>query len=167
MFLDNFQSRCAGVACVGTQVLVSSQRWIGSLNNEGIQHGFKLRNIMSVCSGHDERQRDATTVHQQMAFAPIFFSIGGIGPNAFLWCCALLAQHADCQNTHHRFGAVTARDVLVQEPLDRIFVQTLNQQVLLCHPTREVGNTSDMTAPETPPGQCLCGLHDTRLGCYS
>jgi hypothetical protein len=32
-----------------------------------------LRNIMPVGPGHDERQRDATTVHQQMALAPIFF----------------------------------------------------------------------------------------------
>src|SRR5450830_1041272 len=73
MVLNDVQSRCAGVARVGTQMLVSSLRWIGSLDNDGIQHGFKLRYIMSVCSGHDERQRDATTVHQQIAFAPIFF----------------------------------------------------------------------------------------------
>src|SRR4030067_878722 len=33
----------------------------------------QLRNIMPVSSGHDDRQRDATTVHQQMALAPIFF----------------------------------------------------------------------------------------------
>lgn len=73
MLLDNFKRRCAGVARVCTQVLVSSQRWIGSLDNDGIEHGFQLGDVMPVCSGHDERQRDATSVHQQMAFAPIFF----------------------------------------------------------------------------------------------
>ena len=39
---------------------------------------------MPVCSGHDERHRDATTIHQQMAFAPIFPPISGIGSNALL-----------------------------------------------------------------------------------
>lgn len=75
MFLNDFQSRCAGVARVGTQMFVSSgasQRWIGSLDFDAIEHGFNLRNIMPVCCGHDEEQRDATTVRQQMAFAPIF-----------------------------------------------------------------------------------------------
>ena len=64
MFLNDFPSRCAGVARVGTPMLVSSQRWLGSLHHDGIEHCFKLRNIMSVGSGHDERQRDATTDHQ-------------------------------------------------------------------------------------------------------
>ena len=72
MLLNDSQSRCAGVARVRTQMPVSSERWIGSLDNNGVQHGFKLRHVMSVCSGHDERQRNATAVHQQMAFAPIF-----------------------------------------------------------------------------------------------
>ena len=72
VFFYDLQSRCAGVARVGTQMFVSSQRWIGSLDFDAIEHDFNLRNIMPVCSGHDEGQRDATTVHQQVAFAPIF-----------------------------------------------------------------------------------------------
>ena len=72
MLLNGSQSRCAGVARVRTQMLMSSEQWIGSLDNNGVQHGFKLRHVMSIGSGRDERQRDATAVHQQMAFAPIF-----------------------------------------------------------------------------------------------
>ena len=64
MFLNDFQSWCAGVASISTQMFVSSQRWIRSLDLEAIEHGFKLRNIMPICAGHDERQWDATTVHQ-------------------------------------------------------------------------------------------------------
>lgn len=54
MLLNDFQSRCASVARIGTQMLVTSERWIGSLNFDAIEHGFNLRNIMPVCSGHDE-----------------------------------------------------------------------------------------------------------------
>ena len=72
MLLNDSQGRCAGVARVRTQILVSSERWTGSLYNNGVQHGFKLRHVMSVGSGRNERQRDATAVRQQMAFAPIF-----------------------------------------------------------------------------------------------
>jgi len=47
-------------------------RWTGSLKHDGIKNRLQLRNIMPIGSGHDERQRDATPVHQQMALAPIF-----------------------------------------------------------------------------------------------
>lgn len=73
MFLNDFQGRCAGITCVGAQMFVPSQRWIGSLDFDVVEHGFNLRNIMPVCSGHDEGQRDATAVHQQMALAALFF----------------------------------------------------------------------------------------------
>lgn len=58
MFLNDFQRWRPGVARIGTQMLVTPQGWIGPLGSDGIQHGFQLGNIMSVCSGHDERQRD-------------------------------------------------------------------------------------------------------------
>ena len=84
MLFNDSQGRCAGVARVCSQMLVSSERWIGSLDSNGVQHGFKLRHVMSVCSGRDERQRDAAAVHQQITFATIFFPVGGIGSDAFL-----------------------------------------------------------------------------------
>ncbi len=74
VFFDDFQGWRSGVARVGAQVLVAPVRRIGSLNHDGIKHRLQLRNVMPVGSCHDERQRDAISVHQQMAFAPIFFS---------------------------------------------------------------------------------------------
>ncbi len=69
-------------------MLVSPQRWVDSRDKNAVQSGLYLRDIMSIRPGHDERQWDATTVHQQMAFAPIFSPIGGVGSNALLcqWC---------------------------------------------------------------------------------
>ena len=37
------------------------------------QNGFDLRDIMSVCSGYDDRQRDTMLVDQNVTFASIFF----------------------------------------------------------------------------------------------
>ena len=42
-------------------------------HDNGIEDGTELSNVIPVCSGHDQRQRDATPVHQQMSLAAIFF----------------------------------------------------------------------------------------------
>ena len=73
VFFDDLQGRRSCVARVGTQVLVAPEREIGFLNHDGIEHSLQLRHIMPVGSCHDERQRDAISVHQKMALAPIFF----------------------------------------------------------------------------------------------
>ena len=70
VLLNDLQSRCPGVASICAQMLASPDRWTGSLNDDDIEHSFELRNIMAVSPGHDERQRDAMSVHQQMAFDP-------------------------------------------------------------------------------------------------
>lgn len=41
-------------------------------NDHGIKHGTELADVMSVRSGNDQRQRDATCVHQEMALGPFF-----------------------------------------------------------------------------------------------
>lgn len=41
-------------------------------DNHGIKHGTELTDVMSVRSGNDQRQRDATSVHQEMALGPFF-----------------------------------------------------------------------------------------------
>src|SRR5450631_715426 len=64
--------RLASIASIGTQVLAASLRRRGTLHHDGVEDGSKLADIMSVCPGHDDRQRDATTVHQQMTLASIF-----------------------------------------------------------------------------------------------
>lgn len=63
----------SGVTSVGTQVFVSPLGRLDSLDHDAIKYGLQLRDVMPVGSCHDERQRDATTVHQQMTFAAIFF----------------------------------------------------------------------------------------------
>ena len=73
MGFNDVERRLAGVARVGTQVLVAPLRRIDPLDHDGLKHRLELRHIMAMGSGHDERQRDATTVDQQMALAAIFF----------------------------------------------------------------------------------------------
>src|SRR5680860_1567287 len=73
MGFDGAKRRSAGIASVGTQVLAAPLRWRGTLHHDGVKDHGNLADIMSIGSGHDERERDATTVHQQVALAPIFF----------------------------------------------------------------------------------------------
>ena len=73
MFFNDAERRGTGIASIGAQVLAASLRWRGTLHRDGIKDHGDLADIMSICPGHDDRQRDATTVHQQMALAPIFF----------------------------------------------------------------------------------------------
>ena len=51
------------VARICAKVLAASNIRRGALDDDGAQYRVKLRDVMSVCSGHDERQRDATSVH--------------------------------------------------------------------------------------------------------
>lgn len=71
MFLNDVQRRPAGVACIGTQVLVAPRRRSRTLDHAAVQDLGHLADIMSVGAGHDERQRDDTPVHQQVAVAAI------------------------------------------------------------------------------------------------
>ena len=81
MRLNDRQRRCTGVAGIGAQVFVPSDWRAGSVYDDGVEYRFQLRDIMPIGSGRDERQRDATTVHQQMAFAPNFFPVSvKLGP---------------------------------------------------------------------------------------
>ena len=52
--------------------------WLWSPNDNVIQYGFQLSYIVPIRPGDDDRQRDATLFHQQMAFAS-FFSPGPSG----------------------------------------------------------------------------------------
>lgn len=70
--LDDAQSRSAGIACVGAQMLATPLGCRRAREHEGIQHRLQLTDVMSVGAGHDQRQRNATTVYQQMSLAAIF-----------------------------------------------------------------------------------------------
>jgi hypothetical protein len=73
MLFNGDTCRNAGVACIGTQVLAASLRRRGTRHYDGVKDDGQLAHIMPVCRGHDDRQRDATIVHQQVALASIFF----------------------------------------------------------------------------------------------
>lgn len=59
-------------------------RFSARLPHPVFQDGFDLRDIMSVCSGHDDRQRDSMLVDQNVTLASIFFPIRGIVSHGFL-----------------------------------------------------------------------------------
>ena len=71
--LDNLQGTPAPISSVRAQVLAAPGAWRLALDHDGIQHLIELRDVMRIGPGHDERQRDATAVHQQVSLAPIFF----------------------------------------------------------------------------------------------
>ena len=84
MFFNDAQGRIAAVTRIGAQVLAASLRRRGSLHHDGLKDCSNLADIMSICSGHDDRERDATTVHQQMTLAPIFSPDPSGSPDGFL-----------------------------------------------------------------------------------
>ena len=67
---DGFPRWIAIVTLISTQVLNNIK---SRLHNNLTHHPIKLRHIMSVRSGYDYRQRDATLVYQYMPLASIFF----------------------------------------------------------------------------------------------
>ena len=69
---DDFQCGFATVPGIGAQVLAAPQAWRWPFDHDGLQHGIELGDVMRVGPGHDDRQRDATTVHQQVTFAAFF-----------------------------------------------------------------------------------------------
>ena len=71
--LDDFQCTPTSVSGVSTQVLTAPRRWGIASDHDGLQHWVELRNVMLIGPGHDERQRDATAVHQQVPLAAFFF----------------------------------------------------------------------------------------------
>jgi hypothetical protein len=44
----------------------------GMVHDSSIQDGLELSDIIAMCSGHDQRQRDATPVHQQVSLGAFF-----------------------------------------------------------------------------------------------
>lgn len=74
MRFDDLQRAPTSVAGIGAQVLAVPHAGCLALVEHGrLEHGIELRDIMRIGPGHDERQRDAAGVHQQVAFAPLFF----------------------------------------------------------------------------------------------
>ena len=70
--LDDLQRRLATISGIQAQMLGAALSRHLALDHDARQDGIELRDIMPVRSGHDERQRDATAVDQQVTLAPIF-----------------------------------------------------------------------------------------------
>src|SRR5574337_82168 len=70
--LDDAKVLGAAVACIGAKVLAASDRRAFAFDDNGIEHLVESFAVIDVGRGHDERQRDATAVHQQVAFAALF-----------------------------------------------------------------------------------------------
>ncbi len=69
-YTDLFASRIAIITLIRIQESFSAFR---KIDDEGIEHGGELTEIMSMGPGNDQRQRDATSVHQDVPLASLFF----------------------------------------------------------------------------------------------
>ena len=66
---DLFASRFSIISLIRIQEsLLSFEKG----NDSRIKHGDQLTDVMSVGPGNDQRQRDATAVHQDMSLASLF-----------------------------------------------------------------------------------------------
>ena len=88
MRFDDLQGTSASIAGICTQMLAAPRGRGLALDHDGLQHLIELRDVMLIGSGHDERQRDATGVHQQVSLAPLF------SPDRSGWVPPLLAPKA-------------------------------------------------------------------------
>lgn len=72
MAQDDFHRRLSSIARVGAQMLVAPVWRRLALDHNGLKHCIDLGDVVLIGSGHDERQRDATPVHQQVTLAALF-----------------------------------------------------------------------------------------------
>jgi len=80
---DDPQVLGTSVARVSTQMLVAPMHWIFEFDQNGTEHLIKPSAIIDIGCGHDERQRDATSVHQQVPLAAFFPPIRRVGSEGF------------------------------------------------------------------------------------
>jgi len=70
--LDDSPQLRAAVSGIGTQMLAAALGGHGTRDRDRLEHLLQALAISHVGRGHDDRQRDATPVHQQVTLAPIF-----------------------------------------------------------------------------------------------
>ena len=88
MPFNDAQQLGTSVTRVCTQMLAAPLCGHGPLDDDVFQDLLQLFAVIDVRPGHDDRQRDATPVYQQMTLAPIFF------PDPSGWGRQLLAPAA-------------------------------------------------------------------------
>jgi len=70
--LDDLQCAFASVRGIGAQMLASPIAGRLALDHDGTEHLIELGDVVFIRAGHDDRQRDATPVHQQVPLASFF-----------------------------------------------------------------------------------------------
>ena len=55
MLLNDAKCWRAGIACVSAQMLVAPHRRFEALDDDAVQNGLQLTDIMSISAGHDDR----------------------------------------------------------------------------------------------------------------
>ena len=115
MVLDGAKVFGAAIARVGAQMFAAPVRRVLALDDTGGEHLVKPLAVRDVGSGHDDRQPDATAVHQQVALAAFFRSVG-FSPAA---CCAsgafIIAPSTLCQRQPmHCIWSHSARPAFLQ-----------------------------------------------------
>src|SRR6218665_952263 len=93
MRLVALQSTPTAISRICAQVFGRGQRPF-TPDHDGREHSLKLRDIMPSGAGHDERQRDATLVHQQVALASIWLGTHRSPPIREISC----GSRWHCQN---------------------------------------------------------------------
>ncbi len=68
MRFDDAQVVGASVARVGTQMSTATKRCELALDHDGAEHLIEALAVVDVSRSHDERQLDATAVHQEVTF---------------------------------------------------------------------------------------------------
>ena len=71
--LNDLQRRLSDISRISAEVLGAIRNYRWARDHDAVQYRFQLCDVMSVGSGDDEGQWDATLVDKQMAFGPIFF----------------------------------------------------------------------------------------------
>ncbi len=96
--LDSPKTGDVTIPGISTEMFVSAKRWIIPLDGDGIEHFFEAFMIIDIGSGHDDRQRDATTVHQEVALASFF------SPDPSGWDQRPLEPKGLSSSIHRRFA---------------------------------------------------------------
>ena len=64
MLSNDLGRSLAPITRICAQMFATPLGWRLALDHNGSQHLADLADIVFICSGHDDRQRDATSVHQ-------------------------------------------------------------------------------------------------------
>lgn len=74
MLVDDAQALGAATASFGAQMLAPAHGRALALDDDRAEHSVQSFAVIDVGRGHDERKRDATTVHQKVSLAALLFS---------------------------------------------------------------------------------------------